>query len=160
MTIIVEEETKELHDYHQVLNQELDRHGKCVKRFCDLNNIKLSFQEVGVEEGNYNGYNWSKAISILGNLVIQSTEDHMILYLPPTISAHQYEWMKQKKSVFKRRRDQIYIYSYHFEENSIRENLLNELGEDDSIEILYEELKYKCQKGSREKNDVSGIIHF
>ena len=65
MIIIVRDETETVKDYVKVLDSEINRHGKGVKNFCDINGIPLTFEDVLVEEGNYNGYNWCKAIAIL-----------------------------------------------------------------------------------------------
>ncbi len=151
--IIVSEETEDIQDYYRVLDEEFNRHGKCVKEFCDKYGISLTFQDIGVEEGNFNGYLWSRGVTILGNLVIQNSREYIVIYLPLKISHHQYQRMKCKKSWFRKFRDKIVIYSYFMEDGKVVEEALDQFYEEDMVEVLYERLKDK--KVEMEEKNVS-----
>ena len=124
MTIVVDEVTDDLHDYYQNINEEFDRHGKCVKFFCDMNGISLTFQDVGVAEGNYNGYNWCRAIAVLGYLSIQDSKEYTVIYLPPEVTPHQYEWMQSRRKLFQSKSEKIAIYSYYENKEALFEAVL------------------------------------
>ena len=155
MTIIVDEETETLHDYYQNINEEFDRHGKCVKFFCDFNGIPLTFQDVGVPEENYNGYNWCRAITVLGYLAIQDSKEYTVIYLPPVITEHQYEWMQSRRRLFQSKSHKIVIYSYYVKDESIQETHPDMADENSRLKVLYKEIKNKRKK--KEIYDVSRI---
>ena len=137
------------------INEEFDRHGKCVKFFCDSNGISLTFQDVGVPEENYNGYNWCRAIAILGYLAIQDSKEYTVIYLPPVITEHQYEWMKSRRKLFQSRNHKIVIYSYYVKDESIQETRPSMIDETSRLNVLYKEIKNKRRKN--EIYDVSRI---
>ncbi len=155
MTIVVDEVTDDLHDYYQNINEEFDCHGKCVKFFCDMNGISLTFQDVGVAEGNYNGYNWCRAIAVLGYLSIQDSKEYTVIYLPPEVTPHQYEWMQSRRKLFQSKSEKIAIYSYYEKDASIVETHLDMTDETSRIKILYKEIKRKRRKEAI--NDVSRV---
>jgi len=155
MTIIVDEETEKLHDYYQTINEEFDRHGKCVKFFCDSNGIPLTFQDVGVSEENYNGYNWCRAIAVLGYLAIQDSKEYTVVYLPPVITDHQYHWMQSRRKLFQSKSHKLAIYSYYENKDSIVEKPLDMTDESLRFKALYKEIKKKRKK--EEIYDVSRI---
>jgi len=122
--------------------------------FCDSNGISLTFQDVGLPEGNYNGYNWCRAISVLGYLEIQDSKEYTVIYLPPVITAHQYEWMQARRRLFQSKNHKIAIYSYYIKNESIQEIHPNMESEDSRLKVLYKEIKKKRRK---EVYDVSRI---
>lgn len=155
MTIVVDEETEDFHDYYQNINDEFDRHGKCVKFFCDSHGISLTFQDVGVSEGNYNGYNWCRAIAVLGYLAIQDCKEYTVIYLPTVITPHQYEWMQSRRKLFQNKSYKLASYSYYEKDQTIQETHLDMTDETSRLKVLYKEIKKK--RGKEETYHVSRI---
>ena len=58
--------------------------------------------------------------------------------------------------IFKKR-NSLYMYSYQVEDNKLVENRLNEFQEEDSVEVLYEELKYKRERGMKDVSRIKNI---
>lgn len=156
INIIVDEETDDKKDTFEPITEENNRHGKCIQKFCLEHDLPITHELLGIENDNYNGYLWCKALSLLGYLVIQEAAENTIIYIPPVVTKHQLDKMNQLKLIFKRRRECLYIYSYYLIENSLVEEKPNEFHELDSVSVLYDELK---EKRKREYN-VSRIKSF
>lgn len=80
-----------------IFDEEVDeniRHGKRVKEFSDNNHLGLNFQNLGLEEGNYNGYIWCVAMCSLGHMCVQIDED-TVIYIPHYISDNQVLWYER-----------------------------------------------------------------
>ncbi len=159
MIIIVREETESMKDYMKVLDSEIDRHGKGVKQFCDIHKIPLTFEDISVEEGNYNGYNWCRAIAILGYLALQVTDSYTVVYLPVTISKHQYQWMRRQKSLLRRIGEDLKVYSYQVVDHELVEERLVLLDDMDPVSILFEKLKSK-KETKEEILDVPKVRNY
>ena len=155
MTIIVDEVTSDFRDYYQNINEEFDRYGKCVKFFCDTHGISLTFRDVGVIEENYNGYNWCRAIAVLGYLPVQDSKEYTVIYLPPVITPHQYEWMQSRRKLFQSKSEKIAVYSYYEKDGFIIETHPDMTDESSRVKILYKEVKRKRRK--EEVYDVSRV---
>ncbi len=153
--ILVPEETLEVHDYYEALTEENNRHGKCVENFCRKINLNIDSDKFGIT--NYNGYKWCMMLAVLGYLSIHEDELNTIVYIPPVVTVHQYKNMKELKLNFKKKRNSLYMYSYQVEDNKLVENRLNEFQEEDSVEVLYEELKYKRERGMKDVSRIKNI---
>ncbi len=151
MTIIVPDETENLKDYHRVLDPTCSRHGSAIFLFCHQNNITSPLQEKLVQEDNYNGYIWSRLMAERGYLVIQETLTHKVFYLPPTITEHQYSWMKRHKSYFNRYRSITCFYSYSNDHGHFQEELYDQVTtpEEECFVLLYDLVKEKYNGSKR-----------
>lgn len=118
MIIIPNETIVPLLEYRKELTQD-ERHGKPVKEFSDKYQLELTFQNIGVEEGNYNGYMWSIAITKLGHVAIQK-DDNVILYLPDAITKNQYDYLKNHKKEFSIYKNNMSIVNISIENNKFQ----------------------------------------
>ncbi|MCI8575557.1 MAG: hypothetical protein HFI09_03715 [Bacilli bacterium] len=75
-----------------------DRHGMGAKEFSDLHHLGLTFQNIGLEENDYNGYVWLQALSMLGHLSLQidDLDKIAVLHIPEIITPRQLYWVNNK----------------------------------------------------------------
>lgn len=66
-----------------------DRHGKRIKEYSDLYKLGLTFEKVGVEVNDYNGYRWGIALAKLGHISLH-TDENLVIYVSNYISDGQY----------------------------------------------------------------------
>lgn len=80
-----------------IFDKEVDeniRHGQRIKEFSDDHHLGLNFQNIGLEEGNYNGFTWCFAMCSLGHMCVQIDED-TVIYIPDYISDNQILWYEK-----------------------------------------------------------------
>lgn len=141
MIIVPNETIVPLPEYRKELTTKEDRHGKPVKEFSDKYQLGLTFQNVGVEEGNYNGYMWSIAIAKLGHVAIQKDED-IIFYLPDTMTVNQYHYLKSHKKEFSIYKNNMSIVSIYMEDDKfqIKRFSKSNVGDDENLLDILDDL--------------------
>ncbi len=150
MIIIPDETQIHLPIYRKELLIKEERHGHVVKDFSDTYHLGLTFETVQVEEENYNGYQWGKAIAKLGHLAIQK-DDTVVFYLPSFITEQQYQYLKKHRREFLIYKNKIGIVDIYIEENQFLIDELDETTvEERLIDVLYDRIESKYGKTNEE----------
>lgn len=78
-------------------------HGLGVRTFSERNQLGISAASLGLDEGEYPGYEWPLALASLGHAVICCDEE-IIICLPEKLSQNQIQWFQEYKWFFLERK--------------------------------------------------------
>ena len=151
--IIVPDENKiNLKIYQKVLKNH-ESHGLEIKRFSDQYNLGLTCQSLNLPENDYHDIHWYFELTKMGHLVIQK-DQYMILYLPPTITLQQYQYLLSYKDEITNYKKDVHVFSIYYEQGIFYENNIDELlmeYDQFPIEILYNEINKKAKSKNVEQ---------
>lgn len=91
----------------------------------------------------------------MGYLAIQDSKEYTVIYLPPVITPHQYEWMQSRRKLFQSKSCKLAIYSYYEKDQMIQETHPDMTDATSRLRVLYKEIKKKRRK--EETYNVSRI---
>lgn len=145
-----------------IFDKEVDetiRHGQRVKEFSDFHHLGLNFQNLGLEEGNYNGYTWCIAMCMLGHMCVQIDED-TVLYIPEFISNNQVKWFADYFEDTITSIEKVHAISLRLTENGylVKEIASNKLG-DETFKIIASEIQMKKILSQLRKVTTSNFMH-
>lgn len=119
-----------------------DRHGKGIHEYSNLNNLGLTFENVGDNDASYNGYLWGVALAKIGHVSLHIDND-LIIYVPSIITKGQYQFFKKHRKFIERYNNRV---SSCFIEDGKPVLVIGDPDNDfpvSPVKLFYDELKTK-----------------
>ena len=137
-----------------------ERHGIGAKEFSDLYSLGLTFQNIGLEENDYNGYVWLQALSMLGHLSLQIDDFDKIavLHIPEIITPNQLNWINTEFPKVIQGIDNINACSIRRMETDyqIKEFVSDTSHKIFALESILNEIKMKYLLGNLKRRNAGG----